>query len=79
MYVEGCQPLDKYLYYERIAFSPMRFKEQDIYYLMNACKVYQDQTGSEYMWEQYDDLIQKLKAYKEEYISVQGTSSSAKV
>ena len=79
MYVEGCQPLDKYLYYERIAFSPMRFKEQDIYYLMNACKVYQDQTGSEYMWEQYDDLIQKLKAYKEEYISVQGTASSTEV
>ena len=46
---------------------------------MNACKVYQDQTGSEYMWEQYDDLIQKLKAYQEEYISVQGTASSAEV
>lgn len=79
MYVGGCQAHDKYLYYERTAFSPMRFKEQDIYYLMNACKVYQDQTGSEYMWEQYDDLIQKLKAYKEEYISVQGTPSSAEV
>ena len=46
---------------------------------MNACKLYQDQTGSEYMWEQYDDLIQKLKAYKEEHISVQGTASSAEV
>jgi len=79
VYVGGCQPLNKYLYYERTAFSPMRFKEQDIYYLMNACKVYQDQTGSEYMWEQYDDLIQKLKAYKEEYISVQGTASSTEV
>ena len=45
----------------------MRFKGADIYRLIKACEVYQSQTGSEYMWEQYDDLKQKLQVYMEEY------------
>jgi hypothetical protein len=45
----------------------MRFKGTDIYRLIKACEVYQSQTGSEYMWEQYDDLKQKLQVYMEEY------------
>ena len=59
----------------------MRFNEQDIYRLINACKVYQDQTGSEWMWEQYDDLIQKLQVYKEEHTPdcVQRTTSTEKI
>ena len=56
----------------------MRFKEHDIYRLINACKIYQDQTGSEWMWEQYDDLIQKLQSYKEEHCSVEETPPSVK-
>ena len=28
--------------------------------------MYQDQTGSEYMWEQYEKLIEKLEYYEEE-------------
>jgi len=35
----------------------------DITRLIRACEVYKDFTGSEYMWEQYDDLIQKLQTY----------------
>ena len=62
-----------------MSLSEMRLNDTDIARLISACLLYQERTGSEYMWEQYDDLIQKLKAYKEEYISVQGTSSSAKV
>ena len=45
----------------------MRFNQTDIYRLIQGCECYKDKTGSEFMWEQYDDLIQKLKAYQEEY------------
>ena len=53
----------------------MRFKSTDIYRLIKACEVYQSQTGSEYMWEQYDDLKQKLQVYMEEYCSEEVTNS----
>lgn len=45
----------------------MRFKEEDIHRLITACECYKQQTGSEYMWEQYDDLQQKLKVYLDQY------------
>ena len=45
----------------------MRFKADDIYKLIKACECYQEKTGSEYMWEQYDDLINKLNAYQDNY------------
>jgi hypothetical protein len=45
----------------------MRFKEDDIHLLIKACDVYKAQTGSEYMWEQYDDLQCKLKLYLDQY------------
>ena len=45
----------------------MRLNTCDIYRLKQACKLYQEKTGSEWMWEQYDDLIQKLHVYHEEY------------
>ena len=44
----------------------MKFNSDDITRLIRACKYYQDQTGSEYMWEQYENLIQKLEYYDEE-------------
>ena len=45
----------------------MRLKDTDITRLITACKLYQEKTGSEYMWEQYDDLINKLRAYQDNY------------
>ena len=45
----------------------MRLNDTDIYRLIKACEIYKDRTGSEYMWEQYDDLINKLRAYQDNY------------
>jgi hypothetical protein len=45
----------------------MRLNDCDITRLITACKLYQEKTGSEWMWEQYDDLINKLKTYKDQY------------
>jgi hypothetical protein len=45
----------------------MRLNDTDITRLITACKLYQEHTGSEWMWEQYDDLINKLKTYKDQY------------
>jgi len=47
--------------------NEMRLNDTDLTRLIIACQVYKDQTGSEWMWEQYDDLINKLKAYQENY------------
>ncbi len=45
----------------------MRLSDTDIIRLIKACQVYQDRTGSEYMWDEYNDLIKKLNTYKEQY------------
>tara|TARA_B100002019_G_scaffold182249_1_gene157302 strand:- start:353 stop:529 length:177 start_codon:yes stop_codon:yes gene_type:complete len=45
----------------------MRLNDSDIQRCINACKVYQDQTGSEWMWEQYEALINKLMVYADQY------------
>ena len=45
----------------------MRLNDTDITRLITACKLYQEKTGSEFMWEQYDDLINKLNAYQDNY------------
>ena len=45
----------------------MRLSDTDLTRLITACKLYQEKTGSEYMWEQYDDLINKLRAYQDNY------------
>ena len=45
----------------------MRLNDTDISRLISACLLYQERTGSEYMWEQYDDLINKLNAYQDNY------------
>tara|TARA_B100001996_G_C18305684_1_gene456486 strand:+ start:286 stop:438 length:153 start_codon:yes stop_codon:yes gene_type:complete len=45
----------------------MRFNDTDIARIITACKVYQDQTGSEWMWEQYETLVDKLRVYQDQY------------
>ena len=45
----------------------MRLNDSDITRLITACKLYQEKTGSEYMWDEYNDLINKLNIYKEQY------------
>tara|TARA_B100000902_G_C27190283_1_gene853547 strand:+ start:797 stop:949 length:153 start_codon:yes stop_codon:yes gene_type:complete len=45
----------------------MRFNDTDISRIIDACKVYQDQTGNEWMWEQYETLMDKLKVYQDQY------------
>ena len=45
----------------------MRLNQTDIHRLTIACRCYQEKTGSEYMWDQYEDLIKKLNIYQEEY------------
>lgn len=45
----------------------MRFNEDDICRMIRACEFYKDHTGSEYMWEQYNTLVTKLKTYQEQY------------
>jgi len=48
-------------------FMKMRLNDTDLTRIITACKLYQDKTGSEWMWEQYDDLIYKLRIYQEEH------------
>ncbi len=45
----------------------MQFKEEEICRLITACKSYQSHTGSEDMWDAYDNLIHKLSVYGDEY------------
>ena len=42
------------------AVKDMRLNEGDVHRLTPACKLYQEQTGSEYMWDEYQHLIDKL-------------------
>ena len=44
----------------------MKFNSDDITRLVRACRNYQEETGSEYMWEQYEKLIEKLEYYEDE-------------
>ena len=44
----------------------MRLNETDIHRLTTACKLYQEQTGSEYMWDEYQHLIDKLGTMREQ-------------
>lgn len=44
----------------------IQFNEADVSRLITACDYYKDATGSEYMWEVYDDLQNKLEAYRNE-------------
>tara|TARA_R110002050_G_scaffold157264_1_gene285750 strand:- start:626 stop:799 length:174 start_codon:yes stop_codon:yes gene_type:complete len=44
----------------------IQLNETDVCRLITACDYYKDATGSEYMWDQYELLQNKLKAYGEE-------------
>jgi len=48
------------------AFKMMKLNSNDIIRLILACKHYQEYTGSEYIWDEYEHLIAKLGYYKEE-------------
>ena len=41
--------------------NTMRLNEGDVARLITACNTYKEQTGSEYMWDEYTDLIEKLE------------------
>tara|TARA_Y100001935_G_scaffold76569_1_gene63937 strand:- start:396 stop:548 length:153 start_codon:yes stop_codon:yes gene_type:complete len=45
----------------------MRLNNGDIHDCIRACLMYQDQTGSEEIWERYDDLIHKLRIYADQH------------
>ena len=45
----------------------MRLNDSDITRLVKACQLYQEKTGSEWMCDEYNDLINKLNTYKEQY------------
>ena len=45
----------------------MQFSQDEVARLLVATRRYKDQTGSEYMWDLYEKLEQKLLAYSEEY------------
>ncbi len=45
----------------------MQLNEKDISRLIKACECYQDRTGSEYMWDEYEHLLHKLHDYQQEY------------
>ena len=43
-----------------------RLTEHDLARLVTACKVYKDQTGSEYMWDEYDHLERRLTTFMDQ-------------
>ena len=53
-----------------------KLKETDIEYLVLACKSYQQNTGSEFLWEKYENLIEKLTLYKEQNLYAKGMEYS---
>ena len=40
-----------------------RLTEHDLGRLVTACQRYKDQTGSEFMWDEYDHLQKRLETY----------------
>ena len=47
----------------------IQFTRDEVCHLIRACDCYKDKTGSEFMWDVYDDLQKKLEAYGEEVIT----------
>jgi hypothetical protein len=45
----------------------MKLNNEDIDRLITACRSYVTTSGSEYIWDQYHQLIDKLKTYKEQH------------
>jgi len=45
----------------------IQFKEEEVCQMVRAITYYRDQvSGSDYMWDQYNDLVSKLYQYGEE-------------
>ena len=44
----------------------IRFNSGEICNLLRACECYKEKTGSEFMWDVFDDLQKKLESYGEE-------------
>ncbi len=45
----------------------IQFKEDEVCRMIRSITYYRDQvSGSDYMWDQYNDLIEKLYRYGEE-------------
>ena len=49
----------------------MRFSEDDILRLIRASEYYKNQTASEWMYDQYDNLCNKLRVYLDQYSSAE--------
>ncbi|QBP06043.1 hypothetical protein [Synechococcus phage S-B68] len=45
----------------------MQFQDSEMLDLIRACKVYQKETGSVYIFDRIEKLIGKLKNYREEH------------
>lgn len=45
----------------------MTLKNEDIERLILACHSHMAASGSEYIWDEYDQLIKKLKTYREQH------------
>ena len=43
-----------------------RLSEHDVARLITACSTYKDQTGSEYMWDEYDHLQKRLEKFMDQ-------------
>lgn len=39
----------------------MRLNEADVHRIIKACHLAQETSGSEYMWDEYEHIINKLK------------------
>jgi hypothetical protein len=48
-------------------FLIMKLNSDDITRLIRACRMYQDHTGSEFLWDEYEHLVHKLEYYEEEH------------
>ena len=44
----------------------IQFNEADVCRLIRACEYYKAKSGSDYMWDVYDELQTKLRSYGEE-------------
>ena len=45
----------------------MRLNEADVHRIIKACNLAKETSGSEYMWDEYEHLLQKLHDYQQEY------------
>jgi len=47
--------------------NKMQLKEEDVTRIITACKLAQESTGSEWTWDEYETLVNKLNVYKDQY------------